>query len=216
MNPSLTPPPSYQVYPTAAPLTTATPDPYQNSVYHTGQYTAPSSNGSFGYQPEYTNPDPSHATLEIGGSAPQYYSQPGYHAEPLDANPSTEFFAPPRSLPLTGDHSVFFGKPPYEVTDDDRLWSLLCYVLSPIIPVVVFFLSRKRLRPFIRSHYAQAFVLGFINLILWSVLTWILSLLAIIPFVIWCSLVLLGVMAYQGNEINIPLLSPMLQAHGFA
>lgn len=220
MSSSLTPPPSYQVYPTAA---TPSVDPYQTGYQaqpaYTGVPTTP-----YGYSapvPEYAHTEyhepVSHVALEIGTS-PQYashYSQPGYSntgGEPL----ATDFFSPPRAVPITGEHSVFFSKPPYEVTDDDKLWALLCYVLSPIIPVVVFFLSSKRLRPFIKSHYAQALVLGFINLILWSVLTWILSLLFLIPFGLWLGLVFLGIMAYQGNEIHLPLLSPLLQSNGFA
>lgn len=226
MNPNLVPPPSYTVYPTAstapAPGSEAFQTGYQGQGSFSGVAVPPYSEVPPYPQQDYgyAHPD-SHVTLEIGSSSPySQYSQPGYQTsgqEPLSSSTTTGIpeFLTPRSIPLSSEHTLFFSRPHYEVTDDDKLWSLLAYILSPVIPLVIFFLSNKRLRPFIKSHYAQAFVLGFFNLILWGVLSWF-FLLALIPFCLWLGLVFLGVMAYSGNEIRLPLLTPALQSLGFA
>jgi uncharacterized membrane protein len=127
------------------------------------------------------------------------------------------FPSPPAHVPVpVDDRFVLFSRPPYEVTDDDKLWSLLAYILSPLVPILIFFMTSRRLRPFIKSHYAQAFILGSVNLVLWAVLTWITTLLFIIPFALWLGLVFLGVVAYTGNEISIPLLSNALRNSNLA
>jgi len=161
------------------------------------------------YSPTATSTYYSQPGLEVGSTA-QYYAQPEEHTA------SSDGFFTPTTIPISDEHDVFFSHPTYEVDSDDKLWCLLAYVLSPLVPIILFLLPSKRTRPFIKAHTAQSFLLGLVNLILWSVLTWLLSLLFIIPFVLWLGLVFLGVMAYRGNEVNIPLLTPWLQGLGMA
>ena len=53
-----------------------------------------------------------------------------------------------------------------DVTSDDRLWAALAYVFSPLVPVILFVMEDKKNRPFIKSHNAQALVLGIVLIIL--------------------------------------------------
>ncbi len=60
---------------------------------------------------------------------------------------------------------------PSDVTSDDKLWTLLAYILTPIIPIIILLMEDKKNRPFIKAHNAQALVVGVVNIIL-SVLPW--------------------------------------------
>ena len=52
-----------------------------------------------------------------------------------------------------------------DVSSDDKLWAALAYVFSPLVPIVLMLMEDKKNRPFIRSHNAQALVLGIITII---------------------------------------------------
>jgi len=67
-------------------------------------------------------------------------------------------------------------EPMMEVTSDDKLWALLAYVLSPLVPVIILLMEDKKNRPFIRAHNAQALVWGLINLIGGTILSGLLFL----------------------------------------
>ena len=35
-------------------------------------------------------------------------------------------------------------------TDDDKLWALLAYVFSPLVPIIIFLMEDKKERPFLK------------------------------------------------------------------
>jgi hypothetical protein len=43
-----------------------------------------------------------------------------------------------------------------EVTNDDRLWAFLAYILSPLVPIIILLMVDKKDRPFIRAHNMKA------------------------------------------------------------
>ncbi len=45
-----------------------------------------------------------------------------------------------------------------EVTSDDKLWALLAYVLTPLVPVIILLMEDKKNRPFLKAHNVQALV----------------------------------------------------------
>jgi len=96
-----------------------------------------------------------------------------------------------------------------EVTSDDKLWVLLTYVFSPIIPIILMFMEDKKDRPFIRSHNAQALVAGLIIIVL-------------TPLTLGCGSVFWLVMfywaykGYQGERIEIPVISNFVRTQGWA
>jgi len=102
-----------------------------------------------------------------------------------------------------------------EITSDDKLWALLAYVLSPLIPVILLLLEDKKDRPFIKEHNAQALVLGLINLILGTVLSFTVVL-ACVPLLIWIYMVYLGIQAYQGKSVTVPLITDFVKNQGWA
>jgi uncharacterized membrane protein len=104
---------------------------------------------------------------------------------------------------------------PSDVTSDDKLWSLLAYVLSPIVPIIILLMEDKKNRPFIRAHNMQALVLGIVEVILAVVLSWTL-ILACVPFLFWLVMIYWGIQAYQGKEVNVPLVTNLVRNQGWA
>lgn len=102
-----------------------------------------------------------------------------------------------------------------EITSDDKLWALLAYVLSPVVPIIILLLQEKKDRPFIRYHNAQALVLGIVNLILAIVLGWTVFL-SCVPFIIWVVMVYWGIKAYQGEYVVIPVVTNFVKNQGWA
>lgn len=102
-----------------------------------------------------------------------------------------------------------------EVTSDDKLWALLAYIFTPLIPVVILLMEDKKDRPFIRAHNAQALAVGVINVILGIVLSWTLVL-ACVPVIIWFVCIYWGVQAYNGKMVQIPVVTDFVKKQGWA
>ena len=102
-----------------------------------------------------------------------------------------------------------------EVTSDDKLWVLLAYVLTPIVPIIILLMEDKKNRPFIKAHNAQALVVGIVNVILGLVLSWTLVL-ACVPLIIWFVCIYWGIQAYNGKYVEIPVISNWVKNQGWA
>lgn len=103
-----------------------------------------------------------------------------------------------------------------EITSDDKLWAALAYVFTPLIPVVLMLIESKKNRPFIKAHNAQALALG---LILWAInaaLTPVLGLGCVTGIATLVLVIYLGIQAYNGKEINIPVITDFVKKQGWA
>jgi uncharacterized protein len=99
-------------------------------------------------------------------------------------------------------------------SDDDKLWVFLTYIFTPLIPIVIMLMEEKKNRSFIRAHNAQALVWGLINTVLSVTLS---PLLCGIPsLVIWGIGVYWGYQGYQGQTVQIPVISDFVQNQGWA
>ncbi len=102
-----------------------------------------------------------------------------------------------------------------EITSDDKLWALLAYVLSPLVPIIIILLEDKKNRPFIKAHNIQALVLGIVNVILGIVVGWTVVL-SCVPLLVWIYMVFLGIKAYQGEYVTIPVITDFVKKQGWA
>ncbi len=102
-----------------------------------------------------------------------------------------------------------------EITSEDKLWAMLAYVFSPIVPVILLLLEDKKDRPYIKEHNIQALVIGVLNAILAIPLSATIVL-ACIPMLIWLVMLYWGFQAYQGNSIEIPLVTKFVKDQGWA
>ncbi len=102
-----------------------------------------------------------------------------------------------------------------EVTNDDKLWALLAYIFSPVIPIIILLLEDKKNRPFIRAHNIQALVVGVVNVAISLLLGWLIFPLCL-NVIIWVVSVYWGIKAYQGEMVNIPLVTDFVRNQGWA
>src|SRR5215213_5300135 len=92
--------------------------------------------------------------------------------------------------------------PMMDVTSDDKLWAALAYALSPLVPIIILLMPDKKDRPFIKAHNAQALVLGIITAVTSAFCVGIL---------VWFYQLYLAYRAYQGELIEIPLISNLVK-----
>lgn len=94
-----------------------------------------------------------------------------------------------------------------EVTSDDKLWGLLTYVFSPLVPIILMLMEDKKNRPFIKAHNAQALILGIIAVITSGFCVGIL---------VWLYMIYLGIQAYQGKIVEVPVITNFVKGQGWA
>jgi len=101
-----------------------------------------------------------------------------------------------------------------ESSSDDRLWALLAYIFTPIIPIVILLMPDKKDRPFLKAHNMPALILG--------VLEWVINF-ALSFIVIGCITsvitlivnIYLGVKANRGEVFDIPVISNFVRNQGW-
>jgi uncharacterized membrane protein len=99
--------------------------------------------------------------------------------------------------PMSGD----------EITADDKLWALLSYIFCPLIGIIVLLLEDKKDRPFVKYNAVVSIILG--------VLVFVLSR-ACIGFLVWFYALYLGIKSYQGEWIEVPVISDLVRNQGWA
>lgn len=93
-----------------------------------------------------------------------------------------------------------------EITSDDRLWALLSYIFSPLIGIIILLMEDKKNRPFLRYHAVVSIALG--------VVTFVLSFLCI-GFLIYLYGIYVGIKAYQGEMVEVPVISNFVRNQGW-
>jgi uncharacterized membrane protein len=102
-----------------------------------------------------------------------------------------------------------------EVSADDRLWVLLSFLLTPLLPLITLFLEDKKNRAFIKYHNVPALILGVAE----GVVAFILS---FIPFVgcltplLWIINLLLALKANKGVNVDIPIITDFSKKQGWS
>jgi uncharacterized membrane protein len=102
-----------------------------------------------------------------------------------------------------------------EVTSDDKLWALLAYIFTPLVPVIIMLMEDKKNRPFLKAHNAQALVLGVVSLAIAIFLGWTV-ILACVPLLIFVYCIYLGIQAYNGKYVEIPVVTDFVKKQGWA
>jgi uncharacterized membrane protein len=100
-----------------------------------------------------------------------------------------------------------------DATDDDKLWALLAYVLTPLIPIIIMVMEDKKERPFLRAHNAQALAWGVLMVIVGMVSSVVCGIPALL---MWLVGIYWGWQAYQGQLVEIPVLTDFVKKQGWA
>lgn len=95
-----------------------------------------------------------------------------------------------------------------DITQDDKLWAMLSYLI-PVIAVVVLFMEDKKSRPYVKFSAVQSIVV-----------TVLISIIATVTF--GCGAILVfaqlywAYQAYQGQDIKVPFVSDFIRNQGWA
>jgi uncharacterized membrane protein len=93
---------------------------------------------------------------------------------------------------------------------DDRLWALIAYILAPWISIFMLIFMRDQISPFLKYHSIQSLAWG----VSWIILTILGVGICLFPLIIIYS-VYLGIKAYRGEIVEIPLLTRFLRNMGW-
>ena len=101
-----------------------------------------------------------------------------------------------------------------EVTSDDRLWGLLSYLLTPLIPIIILLMEDKKNRPFLRAHAPQALGLGAVEVILGVVISFIPVIGCFSP-IMWIINIIYALKANKGEIFEIPVITSFIKSQGW-
>ena len=106
---------------------------------------------------------------------------------------------------------------PEGVTSDDRLWALLAYLLTPLIPIIILLMEDKKNRPFLKAHNMQCLILGIVEYILVAILSAIsFGLLGCIGFIAVVVInIYYAVKANRGEMFEIPVITNFIRQQGW-
>lgn len=104
---------------------------------------------------------------------------------------------------------------PMEITSDDKLWALLAYILTPIVPIIILLMEDKKARPFLKAHTMQALVLGVASVVINIVLSFVFIGICT-SFLTLILVIYYGVKAYQGEVFEIPVITNFVKSQGWA
>ncbi len=100
------------------------------------------------------------------------------------------------------------------ITDDDKLWSLLSWIFTPLVPIIVLLLEDKKQRAFIKYNAIQALVLGVAGYVISSILSFVvigcITGLLLLVYVIY-----LGIQAYNGKWVTVPVVTDFCVNQGW-
>lgn len=100
-----------------------------------------------------------------------------------------------------------------EVTQDDKLWALLSWLIWPIA-IVALLLEDKKTRPFIRYNAVQSLALTVVGWVISFVLSFL-----FVGCIIWVAwlvyIVILAIQSYQGKWVVIPFLTDFCRGQGW-
>ena len=102
-----------------------------------------------------------------------------------------------------------------DITSDDKLWTALAYIFTPQVPIILLLMEDKKDRPFIKAHSMQALIFGVVFYILVSVLSVVIVGLCLIP-VGWGLQIYWAIKAYNGELVNIPVITDFVKNQGWA
>jgi uncharacterized protein len=102
-----------------------------------------------------------------------------------------------------------------EVTSDDRLWGLLSYLLTPIVPIIILLMEDKKNRPFLRAHVFQALGLGVVEAVLAIIISFIPVIGCFSP-IMWIINIIYALKANKGEIFEIPVITSFMKGQGWA
>jgi uncharacterized protein len=101
---------------------------------------------------------------------------------------------------------------------DNKLWALLAYVLSPVVPIIIMLMEDKKNQPDLKPHTMQALVAGVAIIVITMILGIIPVIGCLSPIVAivgWIAMIYWGFQAYNGKEVTIPVVTDFAKKQGW-
>ena len=108
-----------------------------------------------------------------------------------------------------------FQPVPQGASDDDRMWVLLSFLLTPIVPILMLVLEEKKSRPFIKYHAAPTLILGILEGIVVFILSFIPVIRCLTPL-FWIINLFYGLKAYKGVLTDLPVITAFSKGQGWS
>ena len=106
-----------------------------------------------------------------------------------------------------------YAEPGDDISSDDKLWAALAYFFSPIVSIIILLMDDKKDRPFIKAHNVQALIAGIVmSVVVVPIAVVTLGCGSIIFLIMWYW----AYKAYQGEYIEIPLITNFVKNQGWA
>ena len=105
--------------------------------------------------------------------------------------------------------------PAPDVTSDDRIWVILCFLFTPILPIVTLFIDDKKNRPFVKYHYIPALILGVVEIIVVSILS-LIPFVGLFTWIIWFVNIYFAIKANSGKNVDIPFITDFAKKQGWS
>ena len=102
-----------------------------------------------------------------------------------------------------------------EITDEDKLWALLSWIIW-IIAIVALLMEDKKARPFIKYNAVMSLVVGAIGTIISGVLSPVFGIGCVVALAYFVYVIYLGVQSYQGKWVTVPWLTEFVKNQGWA
>ena len=96
-----------------------------------------------------------------------------------------------------------------DATSDDKLWAMLAYILTPIVPVIILLMEDKKNRPFIKYNAVLSLAFWVVVLIVGTITVGCLAVVGTIYAIV------LGIQSFQGKWVTVPLLSDFIKKQGW-
>ncbi len=100
-----------------------------------------------------------------------------------------------------------------EVTQDDKLWALLSWLIW-VVALIALLMEDKKSRPFIRYNAVQSLALAVVSWVLAGVLIFIFF--GFFIGIAWLVyVIILAIQSYQGKWVTIPFLTDFCKKQGW-
>ncbi len=104
--------------------------------------------------------------------------------------------------------------PSPEVTSEDRMWVILCFLFTPLFPIITLFIDDKKNRPFVKDHYIPALILGVVEIVAVTILSFI-PIIGLFTWLIWIINIIYAVKANKGLNVEIPYITEFAKKQGW-
>jgi len=96
-----------------------------------------------------------------------------------------------------------------DITQDDKLWSLLSWLFWPV-GLIMLLMDEKKRRPFIKYNAVLSLAFWVVVLVTGTITVGCLAVVGLIYAIV------LGVKSYQGEWVTVPMLSDFVKKQGWA